>query len=107
MKKTLLRFGAGLAVLLLLAIASAWLTLRASLPVIDGSVSTHVVGERVTIERDGDGAVTVSGRSRDDVAFALGYAHAQDRFFQMDLMRRAAAGELAALLGAVTLDADR
>ncbi len=107
MKKLLLRIGAGLAVLLLVAAASAWLLLRASLPVIDGRVSTHAVGERVTIERDAEGAVAVSGRTRNDVAFGLGYAHAQDRFFQMDLTRRAAAGELSALLGAVTLEADK
>jgi penicillin G amidase len=107
MRRTLLRIGAGLAVLALLAVAAAWLALRASLPVLDGRVSARALGERVSIERDADGAVTVSGGTRDDVAFGLGYAHAQDRFFQMDLLRREAAGELSALLGAGTLDADR
>lgn len=107
MRTTLLRIGTALAALVLLMVAGLWLTLRASLPVLDGRVSAHAVGERVSIERDADGAVTVTGRTRDEVAFGLGYAHAQDRFFQMDLMRRAAAGELSALLGAVTLDADR
>ncbi|HUO79758.1 MAG TPA: penicillin acylase family protein [Steroidobacteraceae bacterium] len=107
MRTTLLRIGASLGALALLAAAAGWLVLRASLPVIDGQLSTHAVGERVTIERDADGATTVSGRSRDDVAFALGYAHAQDRFFQMDLLRRAAAGELSALLGEATVDTDR
>jgi penicillin amidase len=107
MRRTLLRLGAALAALVLLLIAALWLTLRASLPVLDGRVSAHAIGERVSIDRDAEGAVTVTGRTRDEVAFGLGYAHAQDRFFQMDLMRRAAAGELSALLGAVTLDADR
>jgi penicillin amidase len=107
MRRTLLRLGAALAALVLLAVAGLWLALRASLPIIDGRVSAHSVGERVSIERDAEGAVTVTGRTRDEVAFGLGYAHAQDRFFQMDLMRRAAAGELSALLGAATLDTDR
>jgi penicillin G amidase len=107
MGRTLLRIGAGLAVLALLAVAAAWLALRASLPALDGRVAIRAIGERVSIERDLEGAVTVSGGTRSDVAFGLGYAHAQDRFFQMDLLRRAAAGELSALLGAGTLDADR
>jgi penicillin amidase len=107
MKRVLLRIGTGLATLMLLAVAAAWLALRASVPVLDGRVATRAVSERVSIERDAAGAVTVTGRTRDDVAFGLGYAHGQDRFFQMDLLRRAAAGELSALLGTVTVDTDR
>jgi penicillin G amidase len=107
MGRTLLRIGAGIAVLAVLAVVTAWIALRASLPELDGRVATRAVGARVAIERDAEGAVTVSGGTRSDVAFGLGYAHAQDRFFQMDLLRRAAAGELSALLGAGTLDADR
>ncbi len=49
----------------------------------------------------------IRGESRIDVARATGYAHAQDRLFQMDLLRRTGAGELAALLGAGLLDIDR
>ena len=54
------------------------------------------------------GVPTIRGATRDDVARALGYLHAQDRFFQMDLLRRRAAGELAELFGesAVPLDRD-
>ncbi len=107
MRRLLLRVGAGLAALALLAAVSGWLALRTSLPMLDGRVATHVLSERVSVERDDEGAVTVSGRTRTDVAFGLGYAHAQDRFFQMDLLRRAAAGELSALLGTATLDTDR
>jgi penicillin G amidase len=107
MGRTLLRIGAGIAVLAVLAVVAVWIALRASLPELDGRVATRAVGARVTIERDAEGAVTVSGGTRGDVAFGLGYAHAQDRYFQMDLLRRAAAGELSALLGAGTLDADR
>ena len=54
----------------------------------------------VTVERDGLGIPTIRGVPAQDVARATGFLHAQDRFFQMDLARRRAAGELAALVGA-------
>ena len=59
------------------------------------------------IERDAAGVPVIRGATRADVARATGYTHAQDRLFQMDLLRRTGAGELAALLGAGLLDADR
>jgi penicillin amidase len=93
--------------LLLAVIASAWLTLRASLPVIDGHVVLPGLTDAVTIERDAAGVPTITGRNRTDLARALGYLHGQDRFFEMDLMRRAAAGELSALLGPSLLPEDR
>ncbi len=65
------------------------------------------LAETVSIERDGLGVPTLMGQSRLDVSRALGFVHAQDRFFQMDLMRRRAAGELAELLGAGLLSTDR
>ena len=45
--------------------------------------------------------------SRSDAAWALGYVHAQERYFEMDLLRRRAAGELAELFGSAALPADR
>jgi penicillin G amidase len=96
-----------LASLAVVAVAAAWLVLRASLPHIEGE--TRVAGLRapVAIERDAAGVPVIRGATRVDVARATGYAHAQDRLFQMDLLRRTGAGELAALLGAGLLDADR
>lgn len=96
-----------LAALLAIAIAAAWFTLRASLPAIDGDAPLAGLGAPATIERDAAGVPVIRGESRIDVARATGYAHAQDRLFQMDLLRRTGAGELAALLGAGLLDADR
>ena len=89
------------------AAAAAWLTLRASLPTIDGYATLPGIAARVSIERDAEGVPTIKGQSRDDLARALGYVHGQDRYFQMDLMRRAAAGELSALLGSALLPTDR
>jgi penicillin amidase len=61
----------------------------------------------VRIERDALGVPVVRGGSRLDVARATGFLHAQERFFQMDLLRRSAAGELAALFGRLALEMDR
>jgi penicillin amidase len=96
-----------LAVVALAGIAAAWLALRASLPQTEGEAVLPGLGAPVAVERDAAGVPVIRGRSRADVARATGYVHAQDRLFQMDLLRRTGAGELAALLGAGLLDADR
>src|ERR1700678_2505911 len=98
---------AALGAVFLAAVAAAWLTLRASLPAIDGRAELPGLTASATIERDAAGVPTVTGLNRADLARALGYLHGQDRFFQMDLMRRAAAGELSALLGPSLLPEDR
>ncbi len=79
----------------------------ASLPTLDGVFTQQSIDKPVRISRDALGVVTIQGAVRSDVAYGLGFVHAQDRFFQMDLMRRAAAGELSALLGESTLKSDR
>jgi len=95
--------------LLLAAIAAlaAWLALRASLPDVEGEAKLAGLSGRVLVERDAQGVPVIRGANRLDVARATGFVHAQERFFQMDLTRRAAAGELAALLGPALLPADR
>jgi penicillin G amidase len=89
--------------------AGVWATwqLRGSLPQLDGEVALTGLSERVSVSRDGLGIPSVRGRSRADVARATGFLHAQDRFFQMDLSRRRAAGELSALVGPRALIIDR
>jgi penicillin amidase len=101
--------------LLLLSVTAAagggWLwfrgQLRASLPQLDGTFQLPGLDGAVTVVRDALGIPTIQGTSRRDVARATGFVHAQDRFFQMDLTRRRAAGELAALVGIRALEADR
>jgi penicillin amidase len=107
MQKLLVRAVAALLLLSLSMAVAGWLLLRSSLPVLDGRVHSHGIEALVTVERDALGVVTVTAGQRVDAAYGVGYAHGQDRFFQMDLMRRAAAGELSALLGAATVAADR
>src|SRR5688572_826800 len=96
----------GVAALAVLAFAGAWWALHRSLPRIDGELSAAGLAAEVTIERDARGVPVISAGSRADLAFATGFAHAQDRFFQMDLARRLAAGELSELFGAVALKQD-
>ena len=107
MRAHLSRILASLGALVLASVVGAWFTLRASLPVIDGRAELPGLTASVTIERDAAGVPTLTGRNRADLARALGYLHGQDRYFQMDLMRRAAAGELSALLGPSLLSEDR
>ncbi|HVR96205.1 MAG TPA: penicillin acylase family protein, partial [Thermoanaerobaculia bacterium] len=81
--------------------------IRSSLPQLDGERAIPGLGAAVSIERDGLGVPTIRAASRRDAVRALGFLHAQDRFFQMDLMRRQAAGELSELFGPAALDVDR
>lgn len=89
--------------------AGVWATrqLRASLPRLDGQVRLAGLAGPVTVERDALGTPAVQAGSRLDAARALGFIHGQERFFQMDLLRRLAAGELAELLGPAVVDTDR
>ncbi|MDH0865602.1 penicillin acylase family protein [Mitsuaria sp. GD03876] len=81
--------------------------MRASLPQLDGELRSPGVTQPVVASRDDHGVPAIVARSREDAAYATGFLHAQDRFFQMDLLRRSAAGELAALFGENLLDQDR
>jgi penicillin amidase len=90
-----------------LAFGAAWWAMRQSLPQLDGTAAGIGLGAEATIERDARGIPVITARNRADLAFATGYAHAQDRFFQMDLSRRLAAGELSELFGDVALKTDR
>ncbi len=98
---------AGLIGLVLLALLGVWLYVRASLAQLDGTITAPGVAAPVTVERDAHGVPLISGINRLDLAFATGYVHAQERFFQMDLLRRVGGGELAELFGARALPLDR
>src|SRR5471032_2249076 len=94
------------ALITLVLLASGYALLHASLPPLDGTMASAGVGAAVTLERDALGIPTVTAADRIDLAYGTGFAHGQDRFFQMDLSRRLAAGELAELFGAVALEQD-
>ena len=98
--------GAALLTLLAAACAAAWLLLAGSRPRLDGQQTLSGLAAPVTVTRDALGVAGITARNRIDLAYALGFVHAQERFFQMDLLRRDAAGELSALLGPAALPAD-
>ena len=93
--------------LLLLSTGLFYVSLRKSLPSLEGEYAVAGLNAEVTIERDVYGIPTLQSASRQDIALGLGFLHAQERFFQMDLLRRNAAGELSALFGSVALKHDQ
>jgi penicillin amidase len=77
------------------------------LPQVDGRVYLSSLHHPVTIHRDRWGIPHISAENRHDLLRAQGFVHAQERFWQMELNRRAAAGTLSELFGRLTLDTDR
>ncbi|PTQ81651.1 penicillin amidase [Nitrosospira multiformis] len=103
----LARLACALVILALLSVGILWLVLRGSLPQYEGTVQTDALSAPVAVERDTLGTTTLHAQNRHDLVWALGYVHAQERFFEMDLLRRQPAGELAELFGSRVLPADR
>lgn len=99
-----------LGVLALVAVLVAgllWWGMQRSVPRLEGEVAAAELSGPVSVARDAQGTATVTGTTRRDLAYALGYLHAQDRLFQMDMLRRLAAGELSEISGDLTADIDR
>jgi len=101
------RIGWGLLVLVIVVVMAIWFFLRGSLAQLDGKRTAPGLQGAVTVTRDALGMPSIAGGDRLDVAYATGFVHAQDRYFQMDLLRRVAAGELAELFGPKALPVDR
>jgi len=98
-----------LAMLLILAgaLAYAYYVAHSALPQLDGRLQVGGLSAPVTVTRDGHGVPTIEAASLEDLFFAQGYVTAQDRLWQMDVMRRYGSGELSEILGADTLKLDR
>ena len=97
----------GLLLLVGAAVGWGWWQMRGSLPQLDGERPLAGLSAPVRIERDAQGVPTITAATRVDVARATGFIHAQDRFFQMDLLRRTGAGELAEIFGAGAVPTDQ
>ncbi len=106
-RRILLILLASLLGLVLVAFLAGNVILRGSRPRLEGDLQLEGLLQPVTVTRDTLGVPDIQAKDRRDAARALGFLHAQDRFFQMDLQRRNAAGELAALMGPALLDTDR
>jgi penicillin amidase len=98
-----------LAVVVLVAgvVSCAWLVVRSALPQLDGSLPVKGLSAPVKVTRDGHGVPTIEAATLEDLFLAQGYVTAQDRLWQMDVMRRFAGGELSEILGEDTLKIDR
>lgn len=103
----LLRIAAGLIVLSVLAVLLVYYLASQSLPDYDKTVA--VAGPRAPIEivRDNANVPHILGETDPDVFFGLGYAHAQDRLWQMTIMRRTAQGRLSEVFGPRTAEIDK
>lgn len=84
-----------------------WLSAYRALPSHDGFFLARGLSAPVTIVRDANGIPMITAAADEDAYFALGYVHAQDRMFQMELMRRQGQGRLSELLGSAGLAPDR
>jgi len=96
-----------LLLLLVLAAAGAWIWQRGSLPTTEGELALRGLKAPVTVTRDDWGIPTIRAENEADALFALGFVHAQDRLFQMDLTRRLGAGRLSQVMGQATVQVDR
>jgi len=96
-----------LTAVVLVALLVGYRGVARSLPQIDGTITVTGLHADTTIARDASGIPTMTGANRADVAYATGFAHGQDRFFEMDLSRRNAAGELAELFGTMAVKLDK
>jgi penicillin amidase len=106
--RTILRFLAW--ILLIIAIVAggtAWWFFYRPLPQLDGSISLPGLQKEVSIDRDNWGAPHIRAASLVDAVEAQGYVMAQDRLWQMDLMRRASRGQLSEIVGPLALKSDK
>jgi len=88
-----------LLVLTALALLATYVVLRMSLPQLGDRATLPGLSTATSVTRDALGVVTVEAGDRLDAYRALGFVHAQERYFEMDLLRRSSAGELAELFG--------
>ena len=94
-------------VLVAVVVVVAYLYARRSLPLVDGSVTVAGLSAPVEIVRDADAIPHIFASTKGDALYGLGYAHAQDRLWQMEFQRRIGHGRLSEIFGAVTLPQDR
>lgn len=95
------------AFILIVAVAGGLWYRNASQPQTEGTIKLAGLGGQVDVVRDAQGIPHIYAKTTDDAYFALGFVHAQDRLWQMEINRRIPAGRMAEILGPGALDADR
>lgn len=101
------RIVVGLLSLLFVLGGGFYLYLCSALPVTDGRIVLAGPKAEIRVERDADGVPSIVAQDDEDLAFGLGYVHAQERLFQMELQRRYGAGRLAEIFGPPSVAVDR
>jgi penicillin amidase len=104
---TLFGIVAGVTVIALIAAGFVVWTIQRSFPQLEGTIAVEGLGEDVTVQRDALGIPTITASGTDDLFFAQGYVHAQDRFWEMDFRRHVTSGRLSELFGESQLGTDR
>lgn len=96
-----------LGIAVVVAVGILWWFVYRPLPQLDGSIVVSGLQQNVTVERDNWGVPHIRADSLQDLVEAQGYVMAQDRLWQMDLLRRVARGQLSEILGPATLAVDK
>ena len=97
----------GLVIVILLACIGLYFYLNAQKPVLTGELTLEGLTETVEVYYDDYGVPHIYAQNEEDAYFALGYVHAQDRLFQMEMLRRAAGGRLSEILGKDLIKVDK
>jgi penicillin G amidase len=105
--KILKRIFLGLIALLLILALGVYIYLQTTKPVLSGELALSGLQETVTVHYDEYGVPHIYAQNETDAYFALGYVHAQDRLFQMEMIRRAASGRLSEVLGKDLIKVDK
>ena len=89
-----------------LVFVAAWLYSRTLYPTYEGELSLENLSENVTVHFDENGVPHINAETQKDAYTALGYVHAQDRLWQMELIRRIAPGRLSEIFGDKLVETD-
>src|SRR6266478_1040029 len=104
----MVRVGVSLVARLLIVLGCGfYLYLRSALPQTDGRIELAGPKAEIRVERDADGVPRIIAQNDEDLAFGLGFVHAQERLFQMELQRRYGAGRLSEIFGLQAVATDR
>ena len=105
--KIFIRICLAVILILLLLIAGGYVFVKSTLPNYTGSYTVTGIAGKIEIIRDTYGIPHIFANTKKDLVFGLGYSMAQDRLWQMDILRRVSLGRLSELFGEIALDADR
>jgi penicillin amidase len=105
--KILRRIGIAVILVIILLVIGIYIFVRSTLPDYEGSYSIAGIEGNIEVMRDTYGIPHIFAGTKNDLVFGLGYSMAQDRLWQMDILRRVSRGRLSELFGEIALDADR